>query len=291
MIGAVVPQSLSAQGSSIGISPPNFELQAEPGQVVAQEIVVSNRGEGQLPITMSATGFVPAGSQGGAEVTTEITEIVKWTSVNPKEFILEPDEERAVQFLIDVPADAAPGGHYLSILASLGSGGSGGQGGTVAVGQRIGSLVLLQVAGEVIEDLRVTSFTAPALAAKGPITLNLVNRNAGTIHLRPVGVITIKDTFGSEVVKLDLKLQNVLPGSERAFSVVWDTGWTIGRFTAEYVGIYGSNNASVTRSMTFIVFPWPIVAPIVFVFLLFVIVILMARRRLARTFKVLFGSE
>ena len=152
----------AAQDLGISISPPNFELNAQPGQVVSQEIVVSNHGGGgAIPIRIDATGFEPAGNLGQATITNRQTDVVTWTLVSPKEFILEPGGLQAVRFIIDVPPDAPPGGHYLSILASLDAGGG------VSVGQRVGALVLLRVAGEVKEELRVAAFTGPGLAARG----------------------------------------------------------------------------------------------------------------------------
>jgi len=259
---------------------------------VAQDIEVANRGDGALPITMNASGFVPAGTQGGADLSDDATGVVDWTSVSPKEFVLEPGQKQTVTFLITIPANETPGGHYLSILSSLGSeSAQGGEGGAVTVGQRIGSLVLLRVAGEVIEDLSVTSFSAPSLAAKGPIEFKLLDKNEGTVHVRPAGQITITNTFGSEVAQIGLDAQNVLPDSEREFVAVWDTGWTIGLFTAEYVAVYGSDGSVAKASTTVIIFPWPIATPVLVLILGLALVIIKGRRRLSRTFGVLFGGE
>ncbi len=46
-LAALGTPEAGAQDLGISISPPNFELQAQPGQVVSREIVVSNlRGGG-----------------------------------------------------------------------------------------------------------------------------------------------------------------------------------------------------------------------------------------------------
>ena len=60
LVAATTTSTVSGQGGTgLRISPPNFELEAEPGQTVAQQIRVSNRGDGPLPIAMQVAGFTP----------------------------------------------------------------------------------------------------------------------------------------------------------------------------------------------------------------------------------------
>ncbi len=209
--------------------------------------------------------------------------------VSPKEFILEPGGRQTVRFIIDVPPDAPPGGHYLSILASLDAGDAGPSG--VSVGQRVGALVLLRVAGEVKEDLRVAAFAGPSLAARGPVDFDLLVRNLGNVHLRPAGVVTVTNMFGNEVTRIPVPEENILPGSERTLTVTWDAGWQIGWFTAEYVGIYGARNTVVTSGSTVVIFPWPIALPALAGLALALFVGIRGRRRISRSIAVLLGKE
>ena len=250
---------------------------------------MSNHGAGEIPIRIDAAGFEPAGSLGQAAITSRQTDVVTWTLVSPKEFILEPGGRQAVRFLIDVPPDAPPGGHYLSILASLGVGGAGL--GDVSVGQRVGVLVLLRVAGEVKEELRVASFAGPSLAARGPVTFDLLARNLGNVHLRPAGIVTVTSMFGGEVARLPIQEENILPGSERAFAVTWDAGWQIGSFTAEYVGVYGADNAVVKSRARVVIFPWHVALPALAALVLLLWAGIRGRRRIRRSVAVLLGRE
>ena len=240
---------------------------------------------------MQVAGFRPAGQEGQVELTGEEQAgfgILSWTTVDPSEFLLGPGEETAVTFLIDVPENAPPGGHYMSVLAKVGSAGAA-EG--VAVGQRIGSLVLLRVAGEVVEQAQVAEIVAPSFAAKGPIDFDVVLRNTGNVHLRPIGEVVVTGTFGGEVARLRLEQRNMLPDSERAFSVTWDTGWNLGRYTAEYTGVYGSASTTIKGSTTVILFPWPIILPVAAGLALLAFMVIRARARLTRSFRVLAGRE
>ena len=92
-------------GTAIRISPPNFEISVEPGEVVAQQMRVSNRGGSPVLITMEVAGFRPQGQEGQVELTEQEEAefgILTWTSVSPSEFLLEPGQEEAVTFLIEV---------------------------------------------------------------------------------------------------------------------------------------------------------------------------------------------
>ena len=292
LVLAVTASAVSAQtGIAIRISPPNFELQADPGQTVAQQIKVSNHGDAPLLVTMQLATFQPAGQGGGAVLAEDEQSefgVASWTIVTPKEMLLQRGEEKAVAFVIQVPPNAPPGGQYLAILASVGTG-------TMVeglmVGQRVGSLVLLEVSGEIVEQAQVAEFTAPALAAKGPINFAVVVRNSGNVHIRPAGGIAIKGTFGGEIVKLPLEQNNVLPKSSREFSTTWDAGWRMGRYTAEYTGVYGSKNSVMQQSASVIIFPWPIALPVLAVVALLAYLIIKSRKRIARSFKVLAVRE
>ena len=278
-------------GTAIRISPPNFEISVEPGEVVAQQMRVSNRGGSPVLITMEVAGFRPQGQEGQVELTAQEEAefgILTCTSVSSSECLLEPGQEEAVTFLIEVPENAPPGGHYMSVLATLGSGGTG-QG--LVVGQRIGSLVLLRVAGEVVEQAHVAEIIAPGFAAKGPIDFDVVLRNTGNVHLRPIGELVVRGTFGGEIVRLPLEQRNILPESERAFSATWDTGWNLGRYTVEYTGIYGSASTTLKASTSVILFPWPIILPIAAGLALLAFMVIRVRTRLARSFRVLAGRE
>ena len=234
-------------------------------------------------------GFEPAGNLGQATIINRQTDVVTWTLVSPKEFILEPGGLQRVRFIIDVPPDAAPGGHYLSILASLDVSGAGPGG--VSVGHRVGALILLRVAGEVKEDLRVAAFTGPGFAARGPVTFDLLARNWGNVHLRPAGVVTVGNMFGDEVARMPIQKENILPGSERSFAVTWDAGWQIGSFTAEYVGIYGAQNTVVKSRSTVVIFPWHVALPALAALALAMFAGIRGRRRIYRSIAVLLGKE
>ncbi len=129
------------------------------------------------------------------------------------------------------------------------------------------------------------------MASKGPIDVSDLIENSGNVHVRATGLIVVKGTFGGEITKVTLAQENVLPDSQRLFKGTWDTGWRLGRYTIEHEGVYGSGNSLLTGSTSVIIFPWPIVLPVLAVLAFFGFVMFRGRRQLARTVRVLMGRE
>jgi len=155
---------VAAQGGSrITVSPLNFELTANPGDTVTNTVRISNPGSSAITIQMEVEDFAVVGEAGQVVVEpaeTETYSLAGWVQVTPDLFTLRPGEHQIVEFSVQVPVNAEPGGHYGSILAStIAATGEGFTG--AAFAQKVGSLVLLSVSGEVVEELNVKEFTGP----------------------------------------------------------------------------------------------------------------------------------
>jgi len=286
---------VAAQGSSrITVSPLNFELTANPGDTVTNTVRISNPGSSAITIQMEVEDFAVVGETGQVVVEpaeTETYSIAGWVQVVPDLFTLQPGEQQAVEFSVQVPVNAEPGGHYGSILASTiavtGEGFTG-----AAIAQKVGSLVLLSVSGEVVEDLRVKEFTAPGFLEFGPVPFVIRLENKGTIHVRPRGFITITNWRDKKVVDLEFPQKNVLPDSTRKIEATWDTKWLFGKYTATIVGSYGSSNNPITPwVVTFWVIPWKLLTAVSIISLIVLLILFLTRKRWGTALKILFRGE
>jgi len=251
-----------AQGAGISISPLNFELTANPGDSVANKIKVTNPSNVTLRVQMTVEDFAVAGETGQVIVEpaeTETYSLAKWVTVVPESFTLAPGERRVVDFIIKVPQNAEPGGHYGSILATLsGSAGDSGFAG-VGVSQKVGSLVLLSVSGDATESLAIVEFIVPDFLEFGPVPFVLRFENTGSVHVRPRGLIAITNWRDKKVADVEFPQKNVLPGSKRKVETSWDVKWLFGKYTATVVGSYGTSNTPLSPwVVSFWVFPWKI---------------------------------
>ncbi len=147
-------------------------------------------------------------------------EAIQWVTSTWSNIRLRPGEEREAVFVIQAPANAEPGGHYLGLFlagAPLGGG--------LSAGARVGSLLFLYVAGEVSEKLETVQFSSEAnWNLYGPVRLTLKLRNSGTIHVIPDGNVTIETRSGRIVAErgINQDRRKVLPGDDWVGEYVFD---------------------------------------------------------------------
>lgn len=281
----------STHAAGLRISPLTFEITANPGDTISNVLEVYNTEEEAVTVIMEAQDFVPLGEGGQvmiAEESNETFSLAKWMVLSPTEFFMEPGERRVVTFTIQVPHNGEPGGHYGSVLTKIAGSPSGG---ASAVAQKIGSLLLLQVAGPVQEQMWVKSFAVPEFSEQGPITFETRLENVGSVHLKPYGFVTITDIFGRKQAQLSIDAKNVLPNSIRKIDTVWNEKFLFGRYTATITAVYGSANAPLSYVTTFWVIPWKQTAAGGFGALILLFILFKMRRRFATALKIMLIGE
>ena len=278
-------------GQGVGISPLTFELTANPGDVIVNQLKVYNPNESTIGIKMEVEDFTVTGEIGHVKIEpaeTETYSIARWVTTEPETFSLGPRGQRFVTFTIRIPENAEPGGHYGSILAGT----------TAVVGEeflgaavtgRVGALVLLSVSGEVKEHLVVKEFHDTGYSEYGPIDFTMRFENTGTIHVKPKGYITIVNWLGRKVADIEIPHLNVLPDSIRKIETSWNQKWLWGgKYTATLSGSYGISNIPFSPVViTFWAFPWKAGIGILLIIIYFVL----SRKRWATAFKILMRGE
>lgn len=275
----------------ISISPLTFEITVNPGESITNVVKISNLGDDPVSIRVEAQDFTAAGEAGEVIVREELSEtysLAKWIKIEPETFDLGGHSQKLVTFVISVPPEGEPGGHYGTILASISGGGA--PGGAMVV-QKVGALLLVQVTGKIKELIWIKSFEAPRFSEYGPIQFTTRFENQGTIHLKPRGFISITNWFGKQVANLPLEQKNILPNSIRQMNTVWDGKWLFGRYTATLAAIYGSSNEPLSRIVSFWVIPWKIVSAIGVTILALGIFMYRTQKRWKMAIKVLVRGE
>lgn len=294
IISSVAPMTALAQNtqdqtSKINITPLTFNLSANPGDVLEQTLKIRNDSATTNTLRVNAENFTATDEEGTVGLTEEETpfSLAKWIKFKQSTYTLRSGQEAQVPFTITVPRDAEPGGHYASVYGQLspdaGAIGSSGS----SIGQKIGTLVLLRVAGNVKEDATVESFQTGQFQAGQPVPFEARVKNNGSIHIRPKGFVTITDIFGNKVVDVPITEKNVFPGSVRKLDISWEKPGFIGYYTANALMYYGQNNQQLTASTTFWIIPWMQLAIWGGVALVIVVVLILARKRIGKAIKAL----
>ena len=275
---APIPSSVFAQSddaaNGLEISPVLVELNTEPVGSYNVNIKVRNVTKSTLFFSTSVDDFGAKNESGEPNIVLEEdgeplpTSIKSWVEPIPA-FTLVPNEEYEVNATINVPEGAEPGGHYGVIRFSGHT--SSDDNGNVGLVASAGTLILARVRGDAKESLDLASFEATKngraglIFESGPITFVSRFTNSGSVHLKPIGQIEIKDSFGGIVASLPVNdaKGNVLPSSTRRFETTLDESWMFGRYTADISIAYGTTGQAIVRTINFWVIPWKIVLAVV----------------------------
>ncbi len=268
---------------SLEVSPPSQEFQADPGQTILAKAKVRNKSADSINVKVRIEDFTASGEEGQvALVEKGPYAITSWTKVEQEEFALKAGETKEVTATFSVPKDAA-GGRYGSFVFSAGGAGSGT---TTGVAQEIASLFLVRISGPVTESLTLTGFTVPSFLEFGPVPFSLKFQNSGNIHVKPFGLVNVRDVFGRTVADVVVRGQaNIFPGASRIVTVSYGEKLLLGPYKAQAVLNFGSKNESLTATITFFVFPVRIAAAL----LLVLFAIYIGRKRLGKALKALVG--
>lgn len=251
-----VVASATVSAAGISISPLKFELNVAPASETSGTVKITNDTGKAITLYTSREDFV-AGDDSGTPTFvkpqnqgSDVFSLANWITIEDKNLTLAQGETREVRFTVKVPGNAEPGGHYGAIFFAPAA-----DKGQVAVIQRLGALVLVDVPGEAkvsanLEKFEIgtssgTKFDAKTEFSTFPIAFSTRLKNDGNVHVKPTGKIELVDESGEvlknvgkesivspqgafvgeklvDYVPVNDGLGNVLPNSERRFESAWE---------------------------------------------------------------------
>lgn len=273
-LATIVSSFISAH--ALTISPARLDISGDPGQTVSGDFQLINEQDSDQVFYSSSENFSADGESGTPNFTTGDSGLASWISVQ-NSVALAKGQRVKVPFTITIPKDADAGGYFAAIFLSTVPPST--KEGEVAVGAKIGMLVLLKVNGDIKEGGGIVDFaekTKKTILTSLPITFTYRFTNSGNDRVNPVGDITIRDMIGLEVAQLSANPSqgNVLPQSTRRFDVTWGTdssknpyktffdtalfqfhNFAFGYYKVDMKLSYGVSS-SADASTSVIVFPW-----------------------------------
>jgi hypothetical protein len=277
--------ALAQEGQRLSVTPALFEMSAEPLQEWRSSIKVVNPNPYPLTVYVEPLNFEPRGEAGDGslipliETETSGLSLAEWIEVDRSAIEIEPEQTKDVPFVVRVPADAAPGGHFAAFTVSTRPPAATPGVAQIRTAQVVTSLFFVRIAGEVIEKGSIREFRPDQRFVSTPeVTFNLRFQNDGNVHLRPQGDIIITNMWGQErgVIPINRHAHfgNVLPDSIRKFSFTWKGDLSlsdIGRYQAEVTLAYGQDARQfVTSTTNFWVVP---IGPLILTLGLFLLVV------------------
>jgi len=294
LLGIVLPLASKA----VTVSPPILEIDAAKGQVITQSIKVRNEGPDAVTYYLTAQKFIAAGEGGAPQFvagTAEDVDLASWIKFNYENITIPGGQAVEIPFSIVVPDYAGPGGHYAAIFLSTVPPEAKAAGSQVAIASRIGTLVLVKIAGEVKENAELSEFSTTAKSYLSlPVDFNIRVKNTGNVYLKPAGTIVIKNILGSVAGKVAVNEigGNVLQDSIRKYDASWvknpnaigaTTFWgkyrqekenyAFGKYTADLSLAYGTAGKVLSASTGFWVIPWHVIIVNLLVLIILVVII------------------
>jgi len=251
--------SVFAQRPPITLTPNHFDITAYPGEHVSLKTEFRNGTDATLSVHVTSEDFWPNGEEGGVALgRTEDTSfsLKNWVRPSMADQRVGPGETLPLDVSIQIPPNAEPGSRWGALLVTTDpTPGTEGK----LVRTLITATLLLRVPGESSEEIVVESFSVSGVSqiAKAiPVVFTARFRNAGQVHLKPRGTITVRNMLGSEVAKATLPEENALPGTVRKVQAIIDDhdGW-IGPYTATLEATYGQSNRTISARARFWVIP------------------------------------
>jgi hypothetical protein len=225
---------MPAVSNALTVSPPRIELAGNPGTNVVGEFALFNEQDETKTFYSSFENFEARG-EGGTPYFTgcSVGGLCSWLKTD-SQATLKPGERKIFPFTITIPKNAEPGGHFAAIFWGTAPPQVGG--GQVAIGGKVGILVLLRVAGETKEKGGLLEFKTDGgrVLTSLPITFEYRFSNDGGDRIKPEGKITLKNIFGMMAAETDANKSegNVLPGSVRQLTALWHSrGQRVGDLT------------------------------------------------------------
>jgi hypothetical protein len=251
------------------------EIKIKPGEKFQATVRVLNSSDKDIEIETFVKDFVidvdgktPLQVK---EVVDDRWSLASWVVAAPSRQMVKARKTANVNILIEVPADARPGGHYAMVLHQPASVKTEDQPASTGVNQQVGSLLYVVIDGAIQEEAFIRDFAfKPNLAEFGPMHFFYGISNESDIHIRPNATVEIYNIFNQKVDTILVETQNVFPGTQRAFSGLWGVNWGFGPYKAILSVNYGTQGKIVTAQAT----AWLIPISIIIAVLILVLAII-----------------
>lgn len=268
------------------VGPGKIEMELEPGQTGTFDLMVSNRLGTEKSFSLDIEDFkgtddpnktvVLLGNDKGPYSLKDFIRVEKNT------IDIEHGKRVRIPVSVSIPRNAEPGGLYGSVVVGTLSKNNDSKStnsvtATNPIFTRVGVLIFIKIKGQVQQDGKLVDFKLSGdkkiVSGLNDLNFTILFKNEGNIHLNPKGEITIKNTIGSIVGKIDVESWFSMPKSLRMREVSWSPKFLLGRYTATANVERGYGDFKDQYAYSFYAFPWQIIL-ISFIVILVIIVLI-----------------
>ena len=302
------------QAKAITVTP-RIEITSNPGETVREVFKIRNEERQSRTYYTSVENFESQDESGTPRFSLRKEDLATWISL-PEIVTIGPGEAKEIEFTLNIPKDAEPGGHFSAIFLQTSPPSNNGS--DLAISAKLGSLILLRVNGDFQQGGGVLEFATKLkkhFFTSLPIEFYYRFQNDGDDHLRPVGDVLITNSIGrtTKILPANPVDGSVLPKSIRRFETKWLTAFgpveedplkdaptrpgkgywentkyewhnfALGKYSAKLKVVYGTKELKSSKSeFTFYVLPWHLLLLVLLGAIILFIILRFALRRYNR---------
>lgn len=296
---AVSAQQESTTGSGLSISPTRTDLVVGAGTTADLTISLKNVTGGNVTAKAFINDFESDGITGEPKLivdeSQEVVGSIKKFLQGLEDIPLATGESKDIKLTVNVPDDASPGAYYGVVRYQAVPEGSAAPGdGQVALTASVGSIVLIEVPGNITEKIRVNSVLAYSGQKSGtfmtskPDAVGIEIENLGNGFARPFGRVEVKSMFGKSIKTYELNNTNprgvVLPESTRIFKDAVEGISMPGRYSVQANISHGRGGEILSINQSFWYLPvWFLLVALGLVAVLVLAAVMLYRRYISQS--------
>lgn len=274
-------QDAQGTGSGLSVSPTRTELSIQPGKTDKIEISIRNVTRGAIVAKPFISDFESDDATGEPKLYAN-TDKRNSASINSfvsglQDVPLAPGESKNLTYTVSIPDNAAPGGYYGAVAyRAVPANQAGPESGEVALTANVASLVLIEVPGDITEQIQIQSVKIGKTNANNPVTFSsffttkpdrgaISIKNNGNSFSKPFGTVSLTNMSGKQIYSYELNNAtprgNILPKSSRTFTDEIKNISKPGRYTLTANISHGTGGEVITQKVSFWYVPvWLLVA-------------------------------
>jgi hypothetical protein len=285
--------------SGLQIAPTRTELTLKAGSKDNITLTLKNVTGGDILAKPEIDDFVSDNDTGTPKL---ITDNSQRSPFSIKDFIsqvpsvtMKSGESKTLKIPVNIPAAEPPGGYFgvIRFIAEPLDNKSSDAGRKINLTASLGHIVLINVPGNVKQQLQLISFSAEnngktgTIFSTSPDGMAIGLKNTGNSFEKPFGTVTIKNFKGKEVLRYEINNTdprgNVLPQSTRVFhDKIKSLGSSPGRYSAVASVSYGTGGDVLVSEIHFWVIPTWLRVVIAAVIVLIILAIFYSYRKLKK---------
>lgn len=283
-------QTVHAQDTTIPtvlkIQPVLEDFSVQPGELITKNLTVTNLSLTSLPITAYVRSFEVIDDDGTSNYPNDqsASSVQHWFSIDPANFILQPQESRKITVTITVQKNSSPGGHYATLFFQSLIPQAPNDLSSVSISGRIGALYFVTVSGNITTKASLSNFFTQKFIQSGPVTFTSEFTNQGTVHVRPQSILTVRNWHGKIIYSSQESGKAILPGTVRRIVYTWPSSWLFGMYSAQILSQITPNAQPQVRLIHFFAFPLVPLVILLFSSVCICIIFIKGKKRIKKAF-------